>query len=115
MMYNYPFFTPFRYKNYYNNDYTNHVSHYVNNNKYYVNDVKGKKKPSQISSNFESEKVLNEGTSKKSNHSENSFFEILGLKLYYDDILLICLIFFLYKENVKDNYLLLALVMLLLS
>lgn len=115
MMYNYPFFTPFRYKNYYNNNYNNNVSHYVNNDKHYVNAIKEEKKPSQFSCNFESEKVLNERTLKNSNRSESSFFEILGLKLYYDDILLICLIFFLYKENVKDNYLLLALVMLLLS
>ena len=46
---------------------------------------------------------------------EDPFFEIFGLKLYYDDILLICLIFFLYQEDVKDQYLLFALVLLLLS
>ena len=46
---------------------------------------------------------------------EDPFFEIFGLKLYYDDILLICLIFFLYQEEVKDQYLLFALVLLLLS
>lgn len=43
------------------------------------------------------------------------FFELLGIKLYFDDILLICLIFFLYNENIDDVYLLLALVLLLLS
>ena len=41
--------------------------------------------------------------------------EFLGIKFYYDDILLICLIFFLYKENVKDNYLFFALILLLLN
>ena len=43
------------------------------------------------------------------------FFEIFGLKLYFDDILLICLIFFLYKEDVHDEMLFIALVLLLLS
>lgn len=42
-------------------------------------------------------------------------FEVFGLKLYHDDILLICLIFFLYQEDVKDQYLFIALILLLLS
>ncbi len=46
---------------------------------------------------------------------ENVLFEIFGIKLYYDDILLICLIFFLYQEDVDDPYLFIALILLLLS
>lgn len=46
---------------------------------------------------------------------ETYFFELFGLKLYFDDILLICLIFFLYQEGVKDDELFLGLVLLLLS
>lgn len=42
-------------------------------------------------------------------------FEIFGIKLYFDDILLICLIFFLYNEGVKDPFLFVALILLLLS
>jgi len=42
-------------------------------------------------------------------------FEIFGIKLHFDDILLICLIFFLYNEGVQDQYLFIALVLLLLS
>ena len=42
-------------------------------------------------------------------------FEIFGLKLYFDDLLLICLIFFLYNEGVKDQFLFIALILLLLS
>ncbi len=42
-------------------------------------------------------------------------FEILGLKLHFDDLLLIALLFFLYKEDVKDSYLYVALILLLLS
>ena len=42
-------------------------------------------------------------------------FEIFGLKLYFDDILLLGLIFFLYSEGVDDINLYIALVLLLLS
>lgn len=54
-----------------------------------------------------------EEISQKSN--DNAFFEIFGIKLYFDDILLICLIFFLYNEGVQDQYLFIALILLLLS
>lgn len=46
---------------------------------------------------------------------DDSIFEIFGIKLYFDDILLICLIFFLYNEGVQDQYLFVALILLLLS
>lgn len=51
------------------------------------------------------------------NHEEESreCFEIFGIKLFFDDILLICLIFFLYNEGVKDQYLFISLILLLLS
>lgn len=49
------------------------------------------------------------------NDDTNIVFEIFGIKLHYDDILLICLIFFLYNEGVKDESLFIALILLLLS
>lgn len=54
----------------------------------------------------------------KNNSSSNDddyFFELFGLKLYFDDVLLICLIFFLYEEGVQDQELFLSLILLLLS
>lgn len=42
-------------------------------------------------------------------------FYILGIKLHFDDLLLICLLFFLYSEGVKDEWLFIALLLLLLS
>ena len=42
-------------------------------------------------------------------------FEIFGLKLYFDDLLIIALLFFLYQEDVKDTYLYISLILLLLS
>lgn len=48
--------------------------------------------------------------------SNNPFlFELFGLKIYLDDALLVCLLFFLYQENVKDESLFLVLILLLLS
>lgn len=51
----------------------------------------------------------------KKNPDNSYFFELFGLKLYFDDILLISLIFFLYNEGVKDEGLFIALILLLLS
>lgn len=76
-------------------------------------------KNSQIEKNYSSSTSkfnANVESRKKDNRQdEEILFEIFGLKLYYDDILLICLIFFLYQEGVQDQYLFFALVLLLLS
>ena len=42
-------------------------------------------------------------------------FELFGIKFHQDDLLLIGLIFFLYTEGVKDDFLFIALILLLLS
>lgn len=66
----------------------------------------------------ESEKRSSIQHSKKNNSTDNNdnyFFELFGLKLYFDDILLICLIFFLYQEGVHDDELFISLILLLLS
>lgn len=42
-------------------------------------------------------------------------FNIFGLKLHFDDLLILGLLFLLYEEDVKDNYLYIVLLMLLLS
>lgn len=47
--------------------------------------------------------------------NNNDCFEIFGIKLYYDDALLISLIFILFKEGVEDTELFIALILLLLS
>lgn len=52
----------------------------------------------------------------KSNKNTDDFlFDLFGLKIYYDDILLISLIYFLYSEGVKDDGLFIVLILLLLS
>ncbi|MFR0822423.1 MAG: hypothetical protein ACLU84_04280 [Clostridia bacterium] len=46
---------------------------------------------------------------------EKPIFEILGIRLYSDDLILLALLFFLYKEEVKDPSLFISLILLLLS
>lgn len=46
---------------------------------------------------------------------DKPILEILGIKLYLDDIIILGLLFFLYNEGVKDEMLFLSLILLLLS
>ena len=49
------------------------------------------------------------------NESSEYLFEIFGVKLYFDDVLIMCLLYFLYTEGVQDQELFLCLILLLLS
>lgn len=49
------------------------------------------------------------------NNIEEPVFEILGIELYLDDIIIIGLLFFLYQEGVQDEILFITLIMLLLG
>jgi len=57
----------------------------------------------------------NDCTNSDVNSFNDNTIDILGFKLHSDDLLIIALLFFLYKEGVKDIYLYIALFMLLLS
>lgn len=46
---------------------------------------------------------------------EEPIFEIFGIELYLDDIIILGLLFFLYQEGVQDEMLFIALILLLLS
>lgn len=52
---------------------------------------------------------------KDTRQKQSPFLEIFGLELFFDDILLLSLIFFLYSEGVKDDMLFVTLILLLLS
>lgn len=55
-------------------------------------------------------------SSSRSNSSpDTQYFDIFGIRLYFDDILILCLLFFLYQEEVNDQLLFIALLLLLLS
>lgn len=49
------------------------------------------------------------------NDIEEPIFEILGIQLYLDDIIILGLLFFLYQEGVQDEMLFIALILLLLG
>lgn len=49
------------------------------------------------------------------NISNEALFDIFGLKIYFDDLLLVCVLLFLYQEKIQDEYLYIALILLLLS
>lgn len=61
----------------------------------------------------------NQKTNKSNNFSsfdkESFIFDLFGIKLYFDDILILSLLFFLYKEGVKDYNLFISLLLLLIS
>ena len=76
------------------------------------NTVKEKSSPKKAPTGFS---FLNSFLHQEDRGEEEEFFNLFGIKLYHDDILLIGLIFFLYQEDVKDQYLFFALILLLLS
>ena len=61
--------------------------------------------------------TLEKEIEQKENRSCDSkpIFEIFGIKLYFDDLLILGLLFFLYSEGVQDQELFLALILLLFS
>ena len=48
-------------------------------------------------------------------YCDNFLFELFGLKIYLDDVIIVALLFFLYQEGVQDEGLFIALILLLLS
>lgn len=143
MMYNYPFFSFPRSRRYgiyepsasysnvsmpYSNISTNKVtlgnsntfnknySNHYNTNMENKNTLQEKFKHSKLPfSSPDLKKSASNPQRRKHEDEAEPLFEIFGLQLYYDDILLICLIFFLYQEGVQDEYLFIALILLLLS
>ncbi len=92
----YPYYFPRRYRNnYMNNDYSYNKKQTEKN--YHEDDVEESPEVEHLDS------------------LSKPFLEFFGIKLYFDDILLISLIFFLYSEGVKDQNLFLVLILLLLS
>ena len=52
---------------------------------------------------------------KSNKYVDDYLFDLFGLKIFSDDILLVSLIYFLYSEGVKDDGLFIVLILLLLS
>lgn len=65
--------------------------------------------------NEENRNCIGKEDDKKNNEVDAPLFDLFGLKLYFDDILLLGLLFVLYSEGVDDTNLYIALVLLLMS
>ena len=70
------------------------------------------KKNSTTSNNSSS--TVNDN-SKSPDKDNQVLINILGIDLYSDDILILCILFFLYMEGIKDEMLFISLILLLLT
>lgn len=120
--YQYPY-----YNRYYNNP--NYYNSNINKNTKQANDVDNE--PEESSVQARENNTLNRFNSKISSKNNqfmpfsldfNGFsdydkpiLEILGIKLFLDDIIILGILFLLYQEEVKDDMLFIALILLLLS
>lgn len=115
MMYNYPYIGyPFN-KNYYRYFNQSPVANHYNNlarNNTYLNQATSNSSEDHNYNNEDSSSNKRTNDNKKSN---SEYIDILGIRLHFDDILLILLIYFLYSEGVKDFGLFITLILLLLS
>lgn len=99
----------------YYNRYSRYGYRYPNMNSYYNTGkipVPPKKEQHQ---DMNKNEIPNKIKKEEDSYEDSPLFQIFGINLYFDDILLVCLIFFLYQEGVKDETLFIALILLLLS
>ncbi len=126
--YNYPYY---KYYHRYNNNYSQNANYYNSTNitPYNTTSTNYNSKPTtnqahipiqkqetknSITNSKEISNTINSRSSSKSN-TEQAIFEILGIKLFLDDLIILGLLFFLYQEDVKDEMLYIILFLLLFS
>ena len=67
------------------------------------------------SSITDSNEISNTTNSRYHTNDDQAIFEIFGIKLYLDDLIILGILFFLYQQNVKDEMLYIILFLLLFS
>lgn len=98
------------------NPYYRNYNYYHNYNKTNIKSYNNTQERQPINQeNFRQDILSEKQKAENRYNSEKAFLDLFGIKLYFDDILLISLIFFLYNEGVKDEGLFFALVLLLLT
>ena len=106
-------------KNFSNKGYPNSVKNTQNsrpNYQFFNNATQFKSAPFNRQRSNYSINHIPVNTKKEKHQSDNvPVFNLLGINLYFDDVLLILVIFFLYNENVNDPYLFITLILLLLT
>ena len=105
-----PFYPPFNFP--FLNNYR--FLHNSNNNIFPKNNSSKNNSPNS-DKKIDSFKCNEKKVSEDAIETPEAFFEIFGLKLYFDDILIICILFFLYNEKVQNEGLFICLIMLLLT
>lgn len=133
-MISFPFFR-FRYPSFYYPYYNNYIKHSQINSAFkedlsnnHVKQISDLNKYDKEQKEKQSNKKINKKNSKYSSfgpiHFNNDFLdgnleepliEILGISLYLDDLIILGLLFILYKEDVQDEILFISLILLLLS
>ena len=114
--------------NYINSQYYNKYSKYLKNynqnntknipSEFNISETKQKNSHTYNSTPTAQKNIKSNENNKKSQNNFGFNFEhinILGIDLFTDDILLILLIYFLYTEGVKDIYLFIVLILLLIG
>ena len=84
-------------------------------NTYNTNNIQQSKNEEEKDSITSSNEVSNTTNSRFNFNTEPNIFEIFGIKLYLDDLIILGILFFLYEQNVKDEMLYIILFLLLLS
>lgn len=106
-----------------NNNYSLKSSSIDMNSNNVINNIKNNrdisKKFHKTSTSFENTSsqnipLKNTGSNRSESGNYEPVFNLLGINLYFDDILILCLLFFLYTEQANDFSLYLALIFLLM-
>lgn len=109
-MFNFPFFGyP------YNNPYYRYYNRFPNNIKDTTNKTQQFNKEEKKDSITNSKEISNTINLRAHSDSDQAIFEIFGIKLYLDDLIIIGILFFLYQQNVNDEMLYIILLLLLFS
>ena len=98
--YNYPYYK------YYNKKYN------YNNVPPQTQSKEPEKKENSITNSNEISNTIN---SRSWSNSEQQVFELFNIKLYFDDLIILGILFFLYQQDVKDEMLYIILFLLLFS
>ena len=102
-MFNFPFFNyPYNYQ-YYN--------HYKKYNNYYKNNYSNENTATNCKDNTQNNSITNSNQISNTINCQNysnydePIWEIFGINIYLDDLIILGLLFFLYQQNVDDQML----------
>ena len=110
MMFRFPF-----YGYPYNYPYYRYYNGYYKNNGQDINAQDLEPKKEEKDSITSLNETSNTTNSRFDSNTDQAIFEILGIKLYLDDLIILGILFFLYQQNVKDEMLYIILFLLLFS